>query len=48
MPDQLSKDYFFEYQIDWINDDRNALLWDKSRRIGATYADSYRHAATAT
>jgi len=38
----LSKDYFLPYQVDWIADDSRFKLWDKSRRIGATYAESYR------
>lgn len=28
--------------MDWITDDNRFKLWDKSRRIGATYAESYR------
>lgn len=42
MPEALQKDYFFLYQVAWIKDDRKAMIWDKSRRIGATYADSYK------
>ncbi len=34
-------DYFMDYQDDWINDLSPAKVWDKSRRIGATYAESY-------
>ncbi len=30
------------YQVGWITDDRRFKLWDKSRRIGATYGESYR------
>lgn len=30
------------YQVDWILDQSNAMDWEKSRRIGATYADSYK------
>ncbi|MBW2561091.1 MAG: hypothetical protein JRE40_09585, partial [Deltaproteobacteria bacterium] len=30
------------YQNDWILDEANAMLWDKSRRVGATYSDSYK------
>ena len=29
------------YQVAWITDDNRFKLWDKSRRIGATYAESY-------
>lgn len=36
------KPYFLPYQNDWITDDGRFKLWDKSRRIGATYAESYR------
>ncbi len=35
-------DYFLDYQDKWINDQSQASLWDKSRRIGATYAESYK------
>jgi len=38
----LPKGYFLPYQVNWILDEANACLWDKSRRIGATYADSYK------
>lgn len=37
----LSNNYFLPYQRDWIADESAAKLWDKSRRIGATYAESY-------
>lgn len=29
------------YQIDWLNDDSKVKLWEKSRRIGATYVQAY-------
>jgi phage FluMu gp28-like protein len=35
-------DYFMDDQDQWITDENQAKLWDKSRRIGATYAESYR------
>lgn len=38
----MPKGYFLPYQNDWILDDNRFKLWDKSRRIGATYAESYR------
>jgi len=38
----LSPGYFLGYQSRWITDDTRFKLWDKSRRIGATYAESYR------
>lgn len=39
---QLNTGYFLPYQVDWIKDPAHAKLWDKSRRIGATYAESYK------
>ncbi len=33
--------YFLPYQIAWITDQRRFKVWEKSRRIGATYAQSY-------
>ncbi|MBW8034208.1 MAG: hypothetical protein FVQ79_00640 [Planctomycetes bacterium] len=33
--------YFLKYQLDWIRDQRRFKIWEKSRRIGATYAQSY-------
>lgn len=38
----LPKGYFLGYQVDWITDKSRFKLWDKSRRIGATYAESYK------
>lgn len=38
MPDSP---YFMEYQREWLNDDTRLKIWDKSRRIGATYAESW-------
>jgi len=38
----LPDGYFLPYQNAWISDDSRFKLWDKSRRIGATYAESYR------
>jgi len=37
----LSKKYFLPYQRAWILDGSSSKLWDKSRRIGATYAESF-------
>lgn len=34
--------YFLPYQREWILDDSLQSIWDKSRRIGATYAESYK------
>lgn len=33
--------YFLQYQIDWLNDRSKIKIWEKSRRIGATYVQSY-------
>jgi len=40
MPLKESK-YFLPYQIDWLKDDSKIKIWEKSRRIGATYVQSY-------
>jgi phage FluMu gp28-like protein len=33
--------YFLPYQLDWLNDNSRVKIWEKSRRIGATYVQSY-------
>jgi phage FluMu gp28-like protein len=33
--------YFLPYQIAWLNDHSRRKIWEKSRRIGATYVQSY-------
>ncbi len=33
--------YFLPYQIAWLNDNAKVKLWEKSRRIGATYVQAY-------
>jgi Mu-like prophage FluMu protein gp28 len=33
--------YFLKYQIDWLNDKSKIKVWEKSRRIGATYVQAY-------
>lgn len=33
--------YFLPYQIRWLNDKSAIKIWEKSRRIGATYVQSY-------
>ena len=38
----MPEGYFLPYQVDWIVDESNAMLEDKARRVGATYADSYK------
>ena len=37
---QLNK-YFLPYQQRWLNDNSKVKIWEKSRRIGATYVQSY-------
>jgi len=34
-------DYFLPYQIAWLKDHSRRKIWEKSRRIGATYVQSY-------
>ncbi len=34
--------YFLPYQRSWILDESPMTIWEKSRRIGATYAESYK------
>jgi phage FluMu gp28-like protein len=38
----LSRDYFMAFQVKWIRDDSQLKLYPKSRRIGVTYATSFR------
>lgn len=33
--------YFLPYQMNWLKDDARIKIWEKSRRIGATYVQSY-------
>lgn len=33
--------YFLPYQVRWLRDTSRIKLWEKSRRIGATYVQSY-------
>ncbi len=43
------KKYFLPYQIRWLKDKSQIKMWEKSRRIGATYVQAYedvRDAAT--
>lgn len=35
------KSYFLPYQIAWLRDQARFKLWEKSRRIGATYVQAY-------
>jgi hypothetical protein len=36
------KNLFNQFQLDWINDDTPLCVYEKSRRIGASFAESYR------
>lgn len=38
---KLPSGYFLPYQTNWITDESPVKIWEKSRRIGATYAQSY-------
>lgn len=33
--------YFLNYQLGWLNDNNQIKVWEKSRRIGATYVQAY-------
>jgi len=33
--------YFLPYQINWLKDESKIKIWEKSRRIGATYVQAY-------
>lgn len=33
--------YFLRHQLDWIQDESRMKIWEKSFRIGATYADAF-------
>lgn len=36
-----NKAFFLPYQLRWLNDKSKVKIWEKSRRIGATYVQSY-------
>ncbi len=36
-----NKEYFFPYQKNWITNDAKYSIWEKSRRIGATFCEAY-------
>jgi len=38
---KIEKPYFLPYQRRWLTDRHRVKLWEKSRRIGATYVQSY-------
>jgi phage FluMu gp28-like protein len=37
----VKNNYFLPYQLRWLNDNSKIKIWEKSRRIGATYVQSY-------
>ena len=37
----MNTSYFLPYQIRWLKDTSRFKIWEKSRRIGATYVQSY-------
>lgn len=39
MPDHNA--YFLPYQVRWLKDESRMKIWEKSRRIGATYVQAY-------
>lgn len=41
MQNQNDKKYFLPYQIAWLKDKSQIKVWEKSRRIGATYVQAY-------
>ena len=40
-PDNFISKYFLPYQIKWLRDKAQIKIWEKSRRIGATYTQAY-------
>ncbi|NUM71223.1 MAG: hypothetical protein HUU43_10270 [Ignavibacteriaceae bacterium] len=40
-PQEQKVDLFFPYQIRWLNDKSKVKVWEKSRRIGATYVQAF-------
>ncbi len=41
MPSSPSEKGFLPYQQEWLRNDSRTKIWEKSRRIGATWAQSY-------
>lgn len=39
--DEINQDFWLQYQKDWLSDESLIKFWEKSRRIGATYVQSY-------
>ena len=37
----MKNNYFLPYQLRWLSDNSKIKIWEKSRRIGATYVQSY-------
>ncbi|MBF0481283.1 MAG: hypothetical protein HQK81_06205 [Desulfovibrionaceae bacterium] len=38
---EVSRGYFLPYQLRWLGDDSRIKIWEKSRRIGATYVQAF-------
>ncbi len=38
---KTDSNYFLPYQTNWLNDQSQIKVWEKSRRIGATYVQAY-------
>ena len=41
MPTKNKTPFFLPYQLRWLNDNSKVKIWEKSRRVGATYVQSY-------
>lgn len=41
MPDNSAEKGFLPYQREWLSSDARVKIWEKSRRVGATWAQSY-------
>lgn len=41
--DRAASRYFLQPQLDWIEDQSRLTIWEKSFRIGATYADAFKN-----
>jgi len=41
MSNDNKENFFLPYQLRWLNDNSKIKIWEKSRRIGATYVQSY-------
>ena len=41
MKPTVKNSFFLPYQMRWLEDNSKVKIWEKSRRIGATYVQSY-------